>query len=673
MIDGKIVSDIQSTLDKASSAWNPCLNQMIDDFRFYNGDQWGENDMSELKKRGVPSLVINRVKKVVDLIVGIQRQNKALLGVKPIEGSDDMLAEVLQRLVIWTSKSNSFESRWSSSFKDAAICGLGWAYLHMNYEQDPINGDLELKQLSPFDTLPDPDFKELDLSDCSYIFHHKKVDKKKLKAYYPKYAEEIERAKSSDRNSIFEQWKQQTCFDTDKQVEVIEYWHREYEDRWFTIDAQQNMREWTGKDMIALDVYSQEQGVSKVKRKIPCMKLTIVAGDDVVLYDGDNPYGTDDFPHQPIFGYYTQSFDDWSWKIQGIVRPLKDVQKELNKRRSQIMQAVLKMPLSGLIAEEGSIDDTGNLGKMGGKGGQILKYRKGFNPPTPLPPPIIPNALIGLEQSFANDITMIGVNPDLLGMVSDAGSAGVTLQLRKQQGLTSMQEVFDNLSSSYRMLGIKLVKMIIRNYTPDKIKRVLGTDFPITEQIKELQQQDQQLQQQITTAMHQSSAAVGTMPETDRLVKEEEFRAQSEQQANMIQNQIKGLTEEEQKFWSDFAEERIMFKYDCVVDEVNNTPTARMASLAQLQQLAQSGIQVPPEFWLELADIPKTMKDKLLAILQQQKEQQQQMMQMQMQQQQQQNQLEYMKAMAGMSGKIDPMQMQNGMGQGQPNNGGIQQ
>lgn len=658
------VSEIQAIRKEAEQAWSENLAQVYEDNQFYLSQQWSEGDIEECKRRKVPYLSINRLKKIVDLVVGIQMQNRAALGVLPIEGSDSLMAEVIGRTVKWVTKQFGFESKWSECVKDSSIGGLGWGFLDISYDKDPISGDILLRKVSPFDILPDPDFTELDLSDCGYIIHHKKIDKKKLIAMYPEYADEIKESSSiTGRVSFFNRFRQTNKDQRDKQVEVIEYWHREWVKKKFTIDANGNMVEWTG-DKDALEAYVAEKGLSSVEVKVPVIKLAITAGDDVIIYDGDSPLGIDEYPHVPLFAYYNSSFDDWTYKSQGVIRCLKDSQRETNKRRSQIMQAVLKMPLSGFAVEENSVDDDTVFKDSGGKGGWLLKYRRGAQAPTPLRPPEIPQSLIQLEQAFQNDMTQIGINPDLLGMMSESGSAGITVQLRQRQGLTALQEVYSNHQEAFRLLGNKVVKIILAKYRKEKIMRILGEDYPIREAINQLEQQLDGVKQQVMGEMDRSMAEEGMAEDEDLLVRNEIFRRQAEQQIKDFNQRLEILREEDAKFWEEFDEAKWMLRYDCLVDEVTNSPTYRMASLMQLQTVAQSGVQVPPELVIEMLDIPKSTKDKLMGMIQQQQQQIAQQQQMAQQMQMEKIKTEQMKAMAGMSGKVQPGA--NGAAQGAP-------
>lgn len=651
MIDKQKVKEILDKKNEAYKAWSGALEEMYEDFEFYHSKQWSDADVNALNKRGQAALTINLIKKIVNLVSGLQRQNKAGIGLLPIEQSDEMTTEVISRVLKWILKQQSFEHKWSASFKDCVIGGLGWFKVDMDYSKDPLNGDIVGNHINLMDVLTDPNFNELDLSDCQYIIYHKEMEKGALKALYPDYEEEIDQCKNRVDDSIWSRFKGQKTRII-KKIPVIEYWHRKYEYVYFIVDEEKNLTRFDGKEKERKVL--EKNGTNIVKRKIGRIYLTITVGDNVIVYDGLNPLEVDTFPFIPLFGWYSASFTDWEYRVEGVVRDLKDINREKNKRRSQISAAVNKMPHSGFLVEENSIKDEGHLKNIGGKGGQIIKYRTGRRPPTPFAPPQIPSSLIQLEQALTQDINQVGVNPDLLGYISESGTAGVTVQLRQKQGMTALQEIFDNQSQSLRNLGYLIVQLIVANFSQEKIVRILGDDFVYQQQLKQLIQQREQIKEQTAKLIQGVQDVQGIGQDEEQQAKAAQVAVQQLENAAMdVEQRIQAVQQEEKEFWMTFDDYKTNMRYDCVVDEQANSPTYRYAAREQLQQFAQSGFPVSPKVLIELSEIPKTVKDKLFAYIDQQEQAQQQARQEELQVRQQKLQVEAMKAQAGMSGKQD--------------------
>jgi len=83
-------------------------------------------------------------------------------------------------------------------------------------------------------------------------------------------------------------------------------------------------------------------------------------------------------------------------------------------------------------------------------------------------------SLVELTNLFNTDFPEIsGATEELLGQSVDSMS-GVALLARQKAGLTSLAPLFDSLKSTQRTLGLRLMDIIQKNFTPGKIERILN-------------------------------------------------------------------------------------------------------------------------------------------------------------------------------------------------------
>ena len=177
--------------------------------------------------------------------------------------------------------------------------------------------------------------------------------------------------------------------------------------------------------------------------------------------------------------YYDPEYDDMIWRLQGIVRALRDSADEYNKRRSQILHAINTMVLSGVMYEQGALFNESDIDNFSGAGVR-LKVKQGAianNKIKQLEGRNLPNELFKLEEILASDpVDITGINAELLASM-DKDTPGISIQLRQRQGLVAIQNVFDNLRKSKRRIGNMFAKMVQTRYTPRKVARILG-DMP---------------------------------------------------------------------------------------------------------------------------------------------------------------------------------------------------
>ena len=337
-------------------------------------------------------------------------------------------------------------------------------------------------------------------------------------------------------------------------MKVMELWRREYKNKTFLVDPRNPnaVQEWTGDSDMLKIVLAQNEELIHITKKSPVIKLTTVIEDKIEAFHGDNPYETESYPFHPIFGYFENSYSDWGSKCSGLVAPLKDAQREKNKRRSQIMQILNTTASSGWIADRGAVDDIEAI-NSGGAAKYIEK-----NPGKTLErirPPEFPAAIMQLELAFSEDIKTIGVAPEMLGQRETSRESGIAVQLRQKQGLIGHQELFDNLSIAKVMLGRQMIELINKNFTKEKMQRIVGQKLPIP-------------------------------PE--------------------------------------FEEYREFMRFDVVVDEALDSPTAKLATLQDLLQFMQYGGQVDPQTFVEFSNVPKSAKEGMLQRMAQQQQAMQQ-------------------------------------------------
>jgi hypothetical protein len=126
--------------------------------------------------------------------------------------------------------------------------------------------------------------------------------------------------------------------------------------------------------------------------------------------------------------------------------------------------------------------------------------------------------------------------------------------------------LFDNLSFAKQKLGRLLVKLIQRYYTPDRILRI------------------------VRNANSKSPVDVAGQP----------------------------LDEFSDQDILDLLNTAELEYYDVEVTESNWSPSMRLSTFMLLSEMAQAGQPIPPEALLEFADMPDTVKQKLMGMMAQQ-------------------------------------------------------
>jgi len=97
-----------------------------EDYEFYNGEQWSQEDMQVLREQKRPALTFNRIGPLVNAVVGSEINNRREVQYIPREQGDAEANEILTAAGEWFRDQTGAEDEESDAFEDATICGMGW-------------------------------------------------------------------------------------------------------------------------------------------------------------------------------------------------------------------------------------------------------------------------------------------------------------------------------------------------------------------------------------------------------------------------------------------------------------------------------------------------------------------------------------------------------------------
>ncbi len=172
--------------------------RMTENERFKIGKHWNYDDLSFNEAHGKFSLTINEVLPIVLDIAGTQEENPLDYKIRNVKGGTQVIAEILTSLTKNVMDKSMGRSEASQSFESGITTGRGFLFIDIDYTNDPLNGDLVIKELDPFMVLPDPTCKEYDYNKekggAKYIIIDEWEDKGKVEAKYPGLKEDIKSA-----------------------------------------------------------------------------------------------------------------------------------------------------------------------------------------------------------------------------------------------------------------------------------------------------------------------------------------------------------------------------------------------------------------------------------------------------------------------------------------------
>jgi hypothetical protein len=448
------------------------------DLKFKVGDQSLERDYYNVTtRRNSLPFTFNKIRRIVNMICGHQRKNRKSLSIVPQENNDDETADQLSGLLQWVMTKAEGYNKISAAFEGAVTTGFSLISPYMDYSEDPISGDIKIAVLDANSFMIDPNFKEPDLSDAAYIWTRRFVNKQQAKQIFPDKEQEIDDmlfTKNHDEKFSFIQ--ENKMFNQSDTAPLDWYWYKDTRKAIFLHDEETGeCVEWSGEEE-DLEMFLEMHGhLAAIEVQKPTVKLAgLLSG--TLMYHGPNPWEIDDYPFVGVFGYFEPHSPDYWWKIQGVVRGLRDAQFLYNRRQRISLDILESQINSGLKVKEDALVD-GQDAFMTGQGRVLfIKKTADITDVQTIEPPKIDQSMLALQEGLSTEIMEIsGVNEELLGSADD-DKAGVLSMLRQGAGLTTLQTLFDQLDLSCKQLGGLIVSMIQANFSSGKVKRILGEE-----------------------------------------------------------------------------------------------------------------------------------------------------------------------------------------------------
>jgi len=444
------------------------------DSRFKAGDQTLWNDIyGNLPAFRRRVFNFNRIRRVCNMITGYQRRNRKSTVVTPIENSDEVTASQFTKAMIWAMDQDQTLNTISEAFDGAVTTGMNLLSVWMDYRNDPINGDIRVDNVSYNGYLIDPFFKKHDLSDCNFIWTRKWLTKKQIKSLLPEQANEIDSfSYDANRDGKFQYMPEAYNYGMKDLLTYDEYWYRDYRTQKLLVDVRTGeTMEWRGNPEDLERFLKTYPEITAIDNEIQTCKLGIVVQGHV-MYHGQNPMGIDQYPFVPVLGYYEPQIPYFPWRIQGVVRGLRDSQYLYNRRKVIELDILESQINSGWKYKENALVNPDDVFLQGQGRGLALKEEANMSDAEQIQPPHVPQSMIELSKILGDEIQQIsGVNEELLGSAED-DKAGILSMLRQGAGLTTLQVLFDQLDFSQKMLGRIFLDLIQSNFSPGKIQRI---------------------------------------------------------------------------------------------------------------------------------------------------------------------------------------------------------
>lgn len=422
----------------------------------------------------------NIINPIVQAISGQQRQYRKSTQCIPIKSPNQKTADQMTKCLYYVHNRGGVYQTYSDAFEMGALVqGLGFVSMYMDYQDDPISGDIKARYVDPKSCLYDPYGRRADMSDWRYWWTRQFFDRNEAAILYKDFADEIlSMPKGSYKDDKFYFMPEVYQIQFPNLIAFDEYWYLAHRMANYIVDVEtEECQEFDGDEEDFRDrMYKLPREVRKRLKLISQSRQTVrrsVIINDRVLVDEANPYGLDCYPVVPFVGYMTADTAYYQYKFRGCVRDARDAQYLFNLRKVTDLD-ILASQQQGLKMKKGALvtpDDSLNTGN-----GRVLVLDQNaamtdveqmdIHPPSPV--------MLQMEDML-KDITyrIIGMDPAAMGMDVD-DKAGIISMMRQAASARNLQRLFDQLDASQTQCGEIMIQMIQKNFSIGKIEQITG-------------------------------------------------------------------------------------------------------------------------------------------------------------------------------------------------------
>lgn len=452
------------------------FDEAANSFDMYEGNQWTDEEVDELKQSGLVPYVSNQIAPRIDNVTGAEILTRTrfkfmarTMGERALEA-----ATALTDTILFLQEKNRSSSLWSMIMLKGRICGLSWHHLL------PINDTIEEEIVNPLDVVFDPADYTYDFSDSRGVGRVKWMTRDQLFRKYPSKQEEIEQATGQYGSTAMQRPKgilsdrmifaNTGYFDRSlDKVMVVHFYYRVPKTFYTYLSKEGRIVNTFYKGQAEKESTKKRGGYSKNEGyQVRCC----VFSGGVLFDEFEYPYQLDhyqgDFPLTSLCLKREQN----SGRPYGMVRGAKDDQRLYNKKMSKLNW---HLESRQIVADSDAVQDPNVLAEEAARPDGIILKRKGAELRIEKNLDEVAAHYTSLTVHVANIERNMGVYDEAIGAQTNA-SSGRAIQLRKSGVQTTQAGPLDLLRIAKIEAGRKMAMMAQMKFDERMVVTIRGAD-----------------------------------------------------------------------------------------------------------------------------------------------------------------------------------------------------
>lgn len=413
------------------------------------------------------------------MLTGYQRQHRKNITYIASEGADNQTTDQYTRLMTHVCNTNGIHEQFSKACELAAISGMVLMQPYLDYTgDDPAQGQLKVKIWEYNSFLMDPYWRSPDMSDCNYVWCQEYISKQEAEMRFPdKMQSIIPMSGTPQRYGNFYFLPENYNMARNDLLVLSYVWYKWKKKKKRLYSRSRNQFFDYAPDA-NVDVLIQNiPDLELVTIDVPCWKLAVVLNEQV-MYQGENPLGFDSgCPFIPVYWNYEPHINYYDLRCRGLIRTMRDPQFLYNYKiitNNDITAATIN---AGWKRKVGAVANEDNL-KKSGQGWDVI-INEGFELADceKIIPSGVPESDMALAQQMADLIYQTsGINLESWSGQNDKQISSLTMMLKQAANLMVFQKYFDQWDYSLKLLGERMLDIVLNNWNAPKVSLLIGED-----------------------------------------------------------------------------------------------------------------------------------------------------------------------------------------------------
>lgn len=420
----------------------------------------------------------NLLQQPVNMVTGYQRQHRKNIVYVPSEGADPHTTDQYTRIVTHACNGGGLNEQFSRGCELGAISGLVLLQPYLDYTVDPAQGELKLKVWEYNSFLIDPYFRSHDASDAQFIWCQEYISKKEAEDRFPDKLEMITPMSGTPQRYGSFYFLPENYNMARNDLMVLSYvWYKwKGKRKRLYSESRNQFFDFAGGEQQLEEILYNIPDLQVVHVEVPVWKLAVVLNDQL-MFQGDNPLGDMDCPMIPVFWNYEPHLNYYDLRCRGLVRTMRDPQFLMNRRiilNHDITEATIN---AGWMRKVGAVANEDNLKKSGQGYDVIINDGYEMTDVQKIMPSAVPESDIMLGEQLSKLIySTSGIDMENWSAQQDPQASTLTTLIKQAANLMVLQKYFDQWDYSLKLVGDKLLKIILNNWNAAKVSLILGEE-----------------------------------------------------------------------------------------------------------------------------------------------------------------------------------------------------